>query len=294
MEEVEFLGLRVRGEVTNPSAPDFHPLLGRLLSSCKKLKSLALEPEFIQFGSGRMTFEGMETLENLEQLEILQPDNRNRIPVVPCYEFITDAGWKMMPDFWGKPKNLKVYKSYFMRPPLVPSSYPPGIGFRRAWTNAIFLGHLHEDVVANNGQHLQSYAFCDVRGISDGGSMFDPDVNYDTPVLVALEADSCSLENLSSVADFIRCLNSRPPLEQLDISCPFYDPENNTALSDLMDAIARHVNSLKKLKLKMRIENLTDWKLLRDLNLQDLRLVDDRTDEGQNEWIRQVMSNVPK
>ena len=64
-------------------------------------------------------------------------------------------------------------------------------------------------------------------------------------------------------------------------------------LSQLIDSVACHGSSLKKLKLQLSIGNLTDWVFLRDSNIRDLRLVDYRTDAKENEWIRLVMTNLP-
>ena len=64
LKEVEFLSLRLHGNVPPSSPIDFHPLLGRLLASCKKVKSLALDPDFIRTGSSHFT-DGKEALKNL-------------------------------------------------------------------------------------------------------------------------------------------------------------------------------------------------------------------------------------
>ena len=152
LKEVEFLGLRLHGNVTASSTTDFHPLLGRLLSSCKKMKSLALEPEFIHLGSGRIMSQGLETLENLEQLEILQPDDRNMIALPPRCECSGEPLRQTVPDFCDKLKNVKGYKKYFTEFRVEPQSLVsfPEMRLRRRWMEAVFLYSLCDSVVKNN------------------------------------------------------------------------------------------------------------------------------------------------
>ena len=175
-----------------------------------------------------------------------------------------------------------------------PPKFPQGMGFQRALTEIVFLCNLFENVVKNNGPHLQSFSFYDINMITFDCMVISSDFNHETPSLMSLEVDSFNLEMRAGVVGFISCLKSRPSLERLDVSCPFYDSENSTVLSDLISSVARHGRSVKKLKLRIHLENLTDWNFLRDSNLQDLQLVDYRKGDEENEWVRQVMSNVPK
>ena len=244
LSEVEFLSLRLHGSLPLSSSViiDFHILLGRLLSSCKKLKSLALEPAFIVRGSGRIS-EGTDTLENLEQLEILQPDYRDSILPLSDFDYKEDER-KTLPEFCGNLKNVKVYKSYFVE-------FAAEMGCRGPWTDAVFLQMLCETIVKSNCQHLQSCPFYDVIHVSVSRFALQPisEWNYDTPALIALQAKHFKLETPTGVADFISCLNSRPPLEQLDICCSTYLPTDNMVYSDLVTSVAHHRMSLKRLRL---------------------------------------------
>ena len=287
LKEVEFLSC---GKMTTTSTTDLHPLFDRLLSSSRKLKSLALEPEFIQLGSDRMTSDGMETLEKLEHLEILQPDCKNGRPFPSC-EYRKNKR-KAIPDFCERLGNVKIYRSYFMH--AAADNIFQHMVFTKALVESIFLFSLHENIMKNNCQHLQSYPFHGIRAMTAYGLGFSSTIQYDTPVLLALEVDSSNLATYNDISAFVSCLNSRPALEQLDIPCPFYDPENTTVLSNLISSVTRHGVNLKKLKLELRLENVSDWNFLSQSNLRDLRLVDCRMDEEKNEWILQVMSNVPK
>ena len=293
LKEVEFLSLRLDGRMTTTSTTDLHPLFDRLLSSSRKLKSLALEPEFIQLGSDRMTADGMETLEKLEHLEILQSDCKHSRPFPSCeYRKIMR---KAIPDFCQRLRNVKVYRSYLTPADSGRSMFENLTFGSGSLVEAIFLYSLHENIMKNNWQHLQSYPFRETnRSMGANGIIFWSDIIYDTPALITLAVDRSNLAEVTHIFQFISCLNSRPRLEQLEISCAFYNPENNTVLLNLISSVARHGDNLKKLKLQLGLENVSDWKFLSLSNLRDLRMVDCRMGEQKNEWIRQVMANVPK
>ena len=289
--QVEYLSLRLHGSAPSSSTSiDFHPLLGRLLSSCKKLKSLALEPDFVLRGSSPIS-EGAETLEALEQLEILLPDYHT-MDQLPEHE----GNKRIIPEFFEKLRNVKVYKSYcpqFSMNSLM--SIPTELRSGRAWIEALFLFGLAEAVVQNNRQHLRSHAFYDVSVVTVGAIRPWASSRFETPALLAVEADCHTLQLPIQIASFTNYLNSRPKLEQLDITCHYDDPEDNSLLSGLIHAVARHGRTLKNLKLWMKLGNIRDWILLRESSsLVDLRLEDCRMEEKENEWIRQVMANVPK
>ena len=292
LTEAEFLSLSLHGNAPSPSIVDFHPLLGRLLESCKKLKSLALEPDFIRTGSSPIS-EGKETLENLEKLEILKPDYRRR--ALRGQEDTREQDWRMIEEFCDKLKKVKMYKSYcaHFRLSLSPLANAE-LGSKRTWVDAVFLHDLCDTVVRKNRHHLESHPFYDAINLSLPGSIYVTDFNFETPALIAVEADDYQLEPFESVLNLSYYLKRRPRIEQLDISCPFYDPMHNIVLSELMSAVAHHKMSLKKLKFWIRLEALSDWVFLRESSLQDLRLEDNRCENvEENGWIRQVMSNLP-
>ena len=51
LEEVNFLSLSLHKRKSVYQI-NFHPLVGQMLSTCTKLKSLAMEPDFIRYGFG--------------------------------------------------------------------------------------------------------------------------------------------------------------------------------------------------------------------------------------------------
>ena len=162
---------------------------------------------------------------------------------------------------------------------------------------AAFLYTLCDTVVRKNRPHLQSHPFYDGINISlsHPGFMYATDFSVETPALTTLEADGCQLARwYESIGNFSNYLKGRPQMKQLDISCSFSDPMNNAVPSDLISSVAHHKSSLKKLKFWIKLENLSDWAFLRESSLQDLRLEDYKFENvEQNEWIRQVMSNLP-
>ena len=279
LSEVQVLSLRLHGTVPASTTTDFHPLLARLLSGCKKLKSLALEPDFIMKGSGRIS-EGKETLENLEQLEILQPECRTANQSMEHKEHTI-----RIPEIFSRLRNIKAYKNYCAD---------------FCMMEAVFLYVMWEAIVPSNRRHLRSHAFYSISNVFTNilpqvEELFPSlSFNFETPALKALQVDCCNLQLPSRIASFISYLDSRLPLEELDITCHYNDPEDNSLLSILLLSVARHGGSLKKLRLWTWLENLSDWIFLRQSSLQDLRLVDRRMEAEENEWIRQVMANLPK
>ena len=289
LTDVEFLSLRLHGEAPSYCKTDFHPLLGRLLASCKKLKSLALEPDFILMGSGSIC-EGMETLEKLEELEILQPDFPavNQLPE-------PEEQRRMIPDFYEKLTNVKVYKTYSSQFRIMNlASFPVQFESRRPWLEPFFLFASSDTIVSRNRCHLRSHSFYNVSTTSVDEMVASGFRDFQTPALKALKADWSNLDGPHGIVSFIKYLNFRPLLEQLDITCYYNGPEDSLLLSALICSVARHRSKLKKLKLETRLGNLSDWSFLGQSGLQDLHLEDCRKEEVENEWIRQVMCNLPE
>ena len=290
LTDVEFLSLRLHGSAPpSCSTLDFYSLLGRLLESCKKLKSLALEPDLLRIASSPISA-GIDTLQNLQELEFLQPDP-NRSPLWDD-EDTREHDDRVTDDFvCADLKRIKSYRSYFPRfriNPLQP-------GDRRTWYEARFLS-LFSSLMALSkmGDQLESHSFYDLSHPSLGLQIKAADFMYETPALTAVDADANQLEQSGNVLNFITYLDHRPLLEQIDISCHYYDPEDGSVLSRLIPSIARHGRSLKKLKMLIKLESLSDWIFLRESSLRELHLEDYGTTAGANEWIRQVMNNLPK
>ena len=230
----------------------------------------------------------METVENLEQLEILQPDDRtgNHLPQP---QGIT------IPDYFEKLRNVKIFKTYCPQFRMSMLRLPLQLESRRTWMESVFLYGVCQAIVESNRQHLRSQPFYDINNLAVGEVMPLTFSGFKTPALMAVEADCYTLQLPTGIASFINYLNSRPPLQELDITCHYYDPADSSLLSGLIRAVARHGRSLKKLKLWARLGNLSDWNFLRESSLQELHLQDGRAEVvEENEWIRQVMTNLPK
>ena len=278
LTEVEVLSLRLHGIAPSSTTIDGLPLLGRFLASCKKLKSLAFEPAFISSWTSCIS-EGQETLKNVQHLEILKAKFSQR----PCpgMDDEREEDEKNIEDFCDNLRSLKTYRCYFTR-----FGINPELETVKTWMEAMFLLCLSDRIYLKNHRRIESHSFFDGSHMpllhAPGAILMGK-----TPALKALDADSHQLVLGENVVNLINYLNSRPFLEQLDISC-------ESVMPGLIESIARHGRSLKKLKLLTTLGNLSDWIFLRESSMRELRLEDTRTTAEENEWIRLVMSNLPK
>ena len=186
LAEVEFLSLRLHGNPPSSARIDFRLLLGMVLYSCKKLKSLALEPDFIRIGSNCVPG-GTETLENLQELEILEPadkrtpsrgDNDPRMQMHRATE-----------DFCPKLKNLKKYRSYFPQFRTNPMPDYMDAGTFRNQNEAMFLYFVSGSIFHDNRLHLEFHSFSDMSNMILTGRAEEKEFTYETPALVSLQVD---------------------------------------------------------------------------------------------------------
>ena len=310
LKDVGYLSLRLQKEKKFGQKIDIHPLFGLLLSSCKKLKSLALEPHWIRLGSG--IFQGLETLQNLEQLEILQPNYYMWGQFWGPWDDMTLMNeYRMAEDFAELLYSVKVYKSYFTEKKTI---YAPEDLDRLCENNMElpFLHHLVEQVVINNQQCLESHSFYDIhQRVTDQELMLEPDPHHEhnyheTPALKCLQVDATQLTARMSHAfyknwPFLEYLNSRPPLEQLEISYPIYNKTTYFLRQHVEHAIDKHAGTLKTFKLQGGdIFRDFDWSILPfQLNLTEARFEDmrqlEKLEEGENnDWIRHALMHLPK
>ena len=305
LKEVNFLSLRLHKRKSVYQI-NFHPLLGQLLSSCTKLKSLSLEPDFIRYGSGGI-FRGNETLKKLEELEILEPNYRWTDfcgPFSDSEDQVAEKEYQLVTEFGDALENVKIFKSYFAQ---IKTHWISGVGADDSFRQPNFLRHVCKIVVKNNRKHLESHPFYDgyeLKPYSINLDAFHPE-HFETPALKSLQADASQLgATLFNVVfhmnwPFLEYLTSRPPLSQVEISYPLGNPINILLWVDVIEALGKHARSLKTWKMQADLLQTCNWSPMRNLNLVELSLEDLRKPKGQNagvnhnDWIPEVIMNLP-
>ena len=201
LKEVNCLSFRLQERVPGRKI-DVHPTFGKLPSTCTKLKSLALEPDFIRFGTGAI-FDGNETLKNLEQLEILEPNYLWGHFKGPFSDSNSqeESEDRAMKEFCDSLKGVKIYKSFFVTTnPVVDENedFPD----QEEYTKSHFLNRLCDEIISNNREHLESHPFYDIFQFdTEEDLLFDLESHQDrynekyheTPALQCLQARSSQL-----------------------------------------------------------------------------------------------------
>ena len=327
LEQVNFLSLRLQKDKKSGCTAiiDVHPTFGMLLSSCKKLNSLSMEPGFILLGSGGI-FSGSGTLKNLKQLEILEPNYNwfhfNR----PSFSDAnaTQKENRIVKEFCDELTHVETYKSYFVEvnggKPYDNQANDPQVyqNVLQNMSEIQTLQHICDRVISNNRQHLQSHPFCDIFQVISEEELlllgWDQQESYygyhETPALKYLQANATSQLRVRAGNfpggtnwKFLDYFKSRPPLVQIEISYPTSDPATAFQWPQVIQALWKHAGSLKILKIQADLLQNVDWKLLRHSNLTDVRLEDMRgarrlgpksVEKNHNGWIHQVLLNLPE